>query len=57
MCATLVRVDVISKGVHRLRIAIVPLKRDLDIRAAPVAFHKDRLLINRCFVLIEKCYK
>ena len=43
--AALVRVDVVRERVDRLRVAVVPLQRDLGDDAVLVAPHVDRLLV------------
>ena len=53
MCAALVRVDVVRERIHRLRIAVVPLQRDLGVDAVLLAAHVDRLLVHCSLVLVQ----
>ena len=51
--AAFVRVDVVREGVDRLRVAVVPLQRDLGVDAVLLAAHVDRLLVDRRLVLVQ----
>ena len=51
--AALVRVDVVRERVDRLRVAVVPLQRDLGVDAVALALHVDRLLVDRGLVLVQ----
>ena len=53
MRAALVRVDVVREGVDRLRVAVVPLQRDLRLDPVLLPAHEDRLLVDRRFALVE----
>ena len=53
MRAAFVRVDVVRERVHRLRVAVVPLQRDLGVDAVLLAAHVDRLLVDRRLVLVQ----
>ncbi len=51
--ATLVGVDVVGKGEHRLLVGGVPLHRDLDRALVGLSLEGDDLAVDRLFVLIE----
>ena len=53
MRAAFVRVDVVREGEHQLRVAVVPLQRDLGVDAVLVALHEDRLLVDDRLVLVQ----
>src|SRR5262245_1831596 len=51
--ATLVRVDVVREGIDHLRVAVVPLQRDLRVDTVSLAAHVDRLFVDGRLVLVE----
>ena len=51
--AAFVRVDVVRERIHRLRVAVVPLQRDLGVDAVLLAAHVDRLLVHGRLVLVQ----
>ena len=51
--AALVRVDVVREAVDRLRVAVVPLQRDLGLDAVALAAHVDRLLGDARLVPVQ----
>ena len=53
MGAALVGVDGVGEGVHRLRIAGVPLHRDLDLVAGALAFEVDDALLDRVLGAVD----
>ena len=54
MSATLLRIDVISEGVHGVAVAIIPLQRDLNINAVLIAVHEDRCGVYNRLILIDE---
>ena len=53
MGATLVRIDGVGEGVHRLRISAVPLHRDFDFVARALALEVDDALLNWAFGAVD----
>ena len=51
--AAFVRVDVVGEGVDRLRVAVVPLQRDLDVDAVLLRLHEDRRVVDDRLVLVQ----
>ena len=47
------RVDVVGEREDQLRVAVVPLQRDLGVDAVLVALHEDRLVVDERLVLVQ----
>ena len=54
MGSALLRVDVVRKGVHGVRVAVVPLQRDLYVHAVAGAVHVDRSAVDHRLVLVDE---
>ena len=52
--AALGRVDVVGERVHELRVAVVPLQRDLGVDALALASHVDDVLVHLHLVRVEE---
>ena len=51
--AAFVGVDVVREGEHQLRVAVVPLQRDLGFDAVLGTAHEDRLVVDVGLVLVQ----
>src|SRR5262245_35144362 len=57
MGAALVCVDIVRERIHRLGVAVIPLKRYLGLDTVSLATHVDRLLVDCGFVFVQMRYE